>query len=1161
MKDTGVCFLAAILAAFVLFCTVAAVEDLPDAEPRDGGEGGIDAGSPVWQVLSKKNFSSQIRFHPHALVMVTVPWSGESRFLMKEIAHVVKADQQLSGHLKLMVVYKNVEKMLADALDAKEGITLLYYHLGKSFSYQGRPRAQNILSSVSRAMSLQHVEIPFEFLSTAEELGNFFQSTDKAVLLLEFCGWSGRLWQAMYNGSSENLLSEKSVWNSVWREGKPEEINGIIKFDYKFLLAQTQGLENEKLTCRVETKRSGFPWFGEFSPANDITYLGIKARTSNTGTACTSDKFQQFESFFSELNRVVREFFLSPERQRFGVVSERSLLKFLSLEDPQGWPLLIHFSGFPSSSVILENVDALRVSLQMRHSPIDEVDGDQRNQEGVFPVDRPSLVLFIDRSSASPSIREDSKSALEVYRQLAHYYQIFNSDLSAWETFQESQNRGISGFNGRAKIKGSLSLKTTKDDDKVSSVIANEGERVSLGKVPDGSLENTAYAVLRQWLQRQNSAVQKKEIKISVLAKDIGFQLLSDDFDVEVIDSPPVNGENDQSKSPSDSLIMKSETKVLERPVESNVNVHDDNSVGATCVAAVKDGHKSELLTIRSVIPIQELSQCRIEKRLALEKSSQESSKDDFQNRGSNPKISGFSAQSPPNAPSAGSDTAKGKDTTGTDDLNHRQSNRRAFTGSFFFSDGGYRLLKSLTGGSKIPSFVILDPVSQKHYVLPKGTECAFDSYVNFVDKFLNGSLFPHQRSERFSQSPREYPSPPFVNLDFHEVDGVPWVAANAFEDLFLGSAQCDDRGFACTPKGDKLVLFCNPWCGFCQRMELVVREVYRAFKGLEHWLRGDPAVKAADVPVNGFPSIYRMDCTLNDCSSILSKFGKGEDYPTLLLFPGKDRDAITYQGPASVLDIFEFLAEHGTSSHVVNEYRGILWSRSTRRDGDGEPPDDGAFSGNARRRPEGSPISEPVIPAADQESGGDAATVEVGSVLTATEKLVGAYPFENASVLIVRADQDSGFQGLILNRRLSWEVFEGLDLDVEALRAATLCHGGPVSLRNFPLLSLARKPLQGYTQVAEGALFFGDPFATGAAVGQIRSRSPASAAAGDLWFFFGYSRWGWTQLADELADGVWQVGHLAAGGLEWPDDGGDDYSAAAQSSSPGTSSSSTSSS
>lgn len=140
--------------------------------------------------------------------------SGESRFLMKEIAHVVKADLQLSGHLKLMVVYKNVEKILADALDAKEGITFLYYHLGKSFSYQGHLRARNILSSVSRAMALQHVEIPFEFLSTAEELENFFRSSDKAVLLFEFCGWSGRLLQAMYNWSTKNLLSEKSVLRS-----------------------------------------------------------------------------------------------------------------------------------------------------------------------------------------------------------------------------------------------------------------------------------------------------------------------------------------------------------------------------------------------------------------------------------------------------------------------------------------------------------------------------------------------------------------------------------------------------------------------------------------------------------------------------------------------------------------------------------------------------------------------------------------------------------------------------------------------------------------------------------------------------------------------------------------------------------------------------------
>lgn len=466
----------------------------------------------------------------------------------------------------------------------------------------------------------------------------------------------------------------------------------------------------------------------------------------------------------------------------------------------------------------------------------------------MFPVDRPSFVLFIDRSSSSLSIREDSKSALEVYRQLTHYYQLFNSDPSAWQIFQESQNRGVLGLYGRTKIKGSLSSKIVKRNDKISFLIENEGEKVSSGKVPDHSRENTVYAVLRQLLQRQGSAVKRKEIKISVLAKDVGFQLLSDDFDVEVIDSHPVTGESDQSKNPIGSLTMKPETKVFERTVESNVNVHDDNSVGATCATEVKDGQKSELLAIRSVIPIQELPQCRI-----IEKPSRESKKADFQNRDSNPKISSFSAQSPPGAPSTGSDTAKGKDTTGIDDLNHRQSNRRAFTGSFFFSDGGYRLLKSLTGDSKIPSLVILDPVSQKHYVLPRETGFTFDSYVNFVDRFLNGTLFPHQRSEPFSQRPREYPSPPFVNLDFHEADGVPWVAANTFEDLFLSSARCDNRGrvssydgksVGCALKGDLLVLFCNSWCGFCHRMELVVREVYRAFKGLEHLLRDDPAGK-----------------------------------------------------------------------------------------------------------------------------------------------------------------------------------------------------------------------------------------------------------------------------------------------------------------------------
>jgi len=51
---------------------------------------------------------------------------------------------------------------------------------------------------------------------------------------------------------------------------------------------------------------------------------------------------------------------------------------------------------------------------------------------------------------------------------------------------------------------------------------------------------------------------------------------------------------------------------------------------------------------------------------------------------------------------------------------------------------------------------------------------------------------------------------------------------------------------------------------------------------------------------------------------------------------------------------------------------------------------------------------------------------VVTGSILTATEKLGTAVPFDNAKVLIVSSDSHEGFHGLIINKRLSWGCLQG---------------------------------------------------------------------------------------------------------------------------------------
>lgn len=95
--------------------------------------------------------------------------------------------------LKLMLVYRNNERILASALGASEGITIRYFHHSVSYKYGGSLRVQNLLSSIHSVMSLLPGDLPFKFLNTPDELRNFFDSTDKALLLLEFCGWTPRL--------------------------------------------------------------------------------------------------------------------------------------------------------------------------------------------------------------------------------------------------------------------------------------------------------------------------------------------------------------------------------------------------------------------------------------------------------------------------------------------------------------------------------------------------------------------------------------------------------------------------------------------------------------------------------------------------------------------------------------------------------------------------------------------------------------------------------------------------------------------------------------------------------------------------------------------------------------------------------------------------------
>ena len=113
---------------------------------------------------------------------------------MREVSSIVTSKQEEFNSLKLMFMYRNREKMLADAIGAMaDEITILYYHHSVSYKYRGRLRAQNILFSVYPHMSVFPDELPLKSLRTPSELKTFLDSTDRAFLILEFCGWTPKL--------------------------------------------------------------------------------------------------------------------------------------------------------------------------------------------------------------------------------------------------------------------------------------------------------------------------------------------------------------------------------------------------------------------------------------------------------------------------------------------------------------------------------------------------------------------------------------------------------------------------------------------------------------------------------------------------------------------------------------------------------------------------------------------------------------------------------------------------------------------------------------------------------------------------------------------------------------------------------------------------------
>lgn len=701
---------------------------------------------------------------------------------MKELAHAVASDQDIFANLKLMVLHRNTERMLADALGATDRITILYYHNSFSYKYSGKLRVQNILSSVHYVMSLPPDELPLRSLTTPEELGDFLDSSDKAVFLLDFCGWTTRL-----------LTKDKNSTQNGFEGYLGLDFPGENNVTLAAREQKWKGMGDDKLKSGIDNGFSQIDWLSEFTSVNESTMREAENASLSAGVTCTSFEFQHFESFLHKFTKVAQEFFLPPERIRFALIHERSLLPLLNIEDSGSWLTTVRFAGCFSCSKVIRDSDDLRTVLQTQVSPVVELEDDLLEVEPALPAKRPAIFLFIDRSSDSMEVRRQSKQALKTFRELAQSYQMLNwtkeeptikQDNTIRETYQSSpgtaKHPSLQHFSASKKLKGKMSV-----------MIMNDGRQFTLEKFVSDIQGSSLNEILTYALQ------QKKELKLSSLAKDAGFQLLSEDFDINVMESLSA-----QSEVQSDQVFGEPVKVGIEGPIDIDKNQMPSGSSS--------EGHEElSSPSDRKYIMLED-------KEKSLDKSAQSSVEFKFSHHHIN--IATDSAQDL---------NVEEKRLPGLDEKKQQKN----FGGSFFFLDGHYRFLESLTAGSKIPSVVILDPSLQQHYVLAEQSVFSYSLLSDFVNRFLAGSLPPYQQSATGVPSQREATTPPFVNLDFHEADSIPRVTTRTFAELVVGN-KSDPKNVGHSCDRNVLVLFSYSWCGFCQRMEMVVREVYRAIKG-----------------------------------------------------------------------------------------------------------------------------------------------------------------------------------------------------------------------------------------------------------------------------------------------------------------------------------------
>ncbi|CAN6891749.1 unnamed protein product [Brassica oleracea] len=163
--------------------------------------------------------------------------------------------------------------------------------------------------------------------------------------------------------------------------------------------------------CRLQSGFGRVPWLEDFSYVNDTAALQENDRANGgSGQTCNHEQYKQFSSFLSKLIAAAKEFSLPPERQKFGLITEKSLASPFTVGASDSWTAVLQLAGCPHCSKILKAGDDIQRLLKMEN-PIREV----YPSVVFFPAERNKVILYEGEMNHSYSVwkrKTEHKQAL-----------------------------------------------------------------------------------------------------------------------------------------------------------------------------------------------------------------------------------------------------------------------------------------------------------------------------------------------------------------------------------------------------------------------------------------------------------------------------------------------------------------------------------------------------------------------------------------------------------------------------------------------------------------------------------------------------------------------------------------------------------------------------